>query len=120
MTNRNPDVEAWFDSYDNPQKDVVGLVRDIILDTDDRITESIKWKAPTFAYRGNIASFFPRAKRNVTLMFHTGASIDDPFGLLEGDGDTSRVARFADADDVVRKQAALRAVVQAWIVAKDR
>ena len=53
-------------------------------------------------------------------MFHTGASIDDPLGLLDGDGDTSRVARFADADDVVRKQAALRAVVQAWIIAKDR
>jgi hypothetical protein len=28
--------------------------REIILGVDDRVTESIKWQTPTFAYRGNI------------------------------------------------------------------
>jgi hypothetical protein len=32
------------------------------LPTDGRVTESIKWKTPTFAYEGNIASFNPSAK----------------------------------------------------------
>ena len=52
--NRDPNVDAWFDTYDNPQKDLVQAVRQIILDTDPRVTEAIKWKAPTFMYRGNI------------------------------------------------------------------
>ena len=34
-SNRNPDVDAWFDRYDNPQKDLVQAVREVILDTDD-------------------------------------------------------------------------------------
>lgn len=115
MGQRSPEVEAWFDDYDNPQKDLVQQVRTVVLDVDDRITETIKWQAPTFMFAGNIASFFPRAKKNVTLMFHTGASLDDPHGVLEGDGDTSRVARFHDAEDLVAKTPDLQAVVRAWI-----
>lgn len=66
-------------------------------------------------YKGNIASFFPKAKKNVTLMFHQGASIKDDAGLLEGDGEVSRVARFVDDDDFEAKKASLRKVIPAWI-----
>ena len=57
---RNTDVDAWFKKYDNPMKDVVERVRAIILAADPRIDETIKWQAPTFTYRGNLASFFPK------------------------------------------------------------
>lgn len=119
MKNKNPKVDAWFEKYDNPQKELVQRVREIILSVDGKIEEDIKWQAPTFGYKGNIASFFPKAKKNVSLMFHTGASIEDPEGLLEGDGETSRVARFMDAKDVERKKGALEAVIRAWIKVKD-
>lgn len=115
----SPDVDAWFDVYDNPQKELVDAVRHVILATDERVTETIKWQAPTFMYRGNIASFFPKAKAHASLMFHTGASLPDPAGLLEGDGDTSRVAKFTDLGDLERKTPALQALVRAWIEAKD-
>lgn len=119
MGNRSPEVDAWFETYDNPQKDLVQAVRSIILNVDDRISEAIKWKAPTFVYRGNLASFYPKSAKHVSLMFHTGASLPDPTGLLEGEGDTSRVARFLDADDLVAKADALRALVRAWIVSRQ-
>jgi hypothetical protein len=48
-------------------------------------------------------------------MFHTGAALPDPTGLLEGEGDTSRVARFSDAEDLAAKTQALRGLVRAWI-----
>lgn len=48
-------------------------------------------------------------------MFHQGASIDDPFGLLEGDGDVARVARFIDDADFEAKKPALEAVILRWI-----
>jgi hypothetical protein len=113
----DPAVDAWFESYDNPQKDLVMAVRDVVLGADDRVTETIKWQAPTFLYAGNIASFYPRSKKHVSLMFHQGASLPDPDGLLEGEGDTSRVARFADADDIDAKADALRGLVRAWVEA---
>jgi hypothetical protein len=113
--NRNPEVDVWFESYDNPQKALVQAVRDIILSADPRVTETIKWKAPTFMYRGNIASFFPKSRQHASLMFHQGASLADPTGLLEGGGETSRVAKFTDASDLEAKAAALRDLVRAWI-----
>jgi hypothetical protein len=114
----DPSVDAWFESYDNPQKELVLAVRDVMLGADARVTETIKWQAPTFVYAGNIASFYPRAKQHVSLLFHQGASLPDPEGLLEGSGDTSRVAKFADADDLAAKTAALQDLVRAWISAR--
>jgi hypothetical protein len=116
--NRSAEVDAWFDRYDNPQKGLVQAVRDVILSADPRMTETIKWQAPTFMYKGNLASFYPRSTKHVSLMFHTGASLPDPTGLLEGEGDTSRVARFLDEDDLAAKADALRGLVAAWIEQK--
>ncbi|MGR0318970.1 DUF1801 domain-containing protein [Agromyces sp. ZXT2-3] len=119
MVRHDPAVDAWFEQYDNPQRDLVMAVRDAVLEADDRVTEAIKWQAPTFVYRGNIASFYPKAKAHASLMFHRGAELPDPDGLLEGEGDTSRVAKFADADDLERKRAALQSLVRAWVAARD-
>jgi hypothetical protein len=117
-SNRNPEVEAWFESYDNPQTALVLAVRDVVLDADERVSEAIKWKAPTFVCQGNIASFYPKTKSHVALMFHTGALLPDPSGLLEGEGGTSRVARFTDAADLAAKADALRGLVHAWVTSK--
>ena len=119
MGQHDPDVDAWFERYDNPQKELVLAVREAILAADERVTEAVKWQAPTFVYAGNIASFYPKAKQHVSLMFHQGASLPDPAGLLEGEGDTSRVAKFADADDLAAKQDALQDLVRAWVEARS-
>lgn len=118
-SNRSAEVEAWLERYDNPQKLLVRAVRAAVLDADPRLTEAIKWQAPTFMFRGNIASFYPKSKSHVALMFHIGASLDDPTGLLEGEGAVSRVARFLDADDLVAKSAALRGLIRSWIADHD-
>lgn len=93
-------------------------VRDIILDTDPRITESIKWKTPTFAYKGNIASFNP-AKNLVSLMFHRGAELPGTHPRLEGDGELVRTMRFTSLEDVNAAQADIEAAIHAWISLKD-
>ena len=48
MGSRNSEVDAWFELYESPLKDLVGAVRDVILATDERVSEEIKWQAPTF------------------------------------------------------------------------
>lgn len=119
MNNRSPEVDAWFDTYENPQKDLVQAVRTVLLDADDRLTEAIKWKAPTFVYQGgNLASFFPKSTQHVTLMFHTGATLPDPDRILEGDGEVARSVKIRDHEDLADKTPALRGLVKAWIESK--
>ncbi len=109
----NPDVEEWFDNYDHPAKEAMLRVRAIILE-DGRMNETIKWKSPTFMFEGNMASFNPRTKSHVSLMFHTGASIPGSFYHLEGGGETARFMKFADLDDVEDGADEIRSVVEAW------
>ena len=117
---KSPDVDAWFEKYDNPMKPMLLAVRDVILGCDERVSETIKWQAPTFAYEGNIASFYPRSKQHVSLMFHTGAKIPGDFPSMEGTGDTSRIMKFVDLADVSAKTAELRSIVAAWIAMRDQ
>ncbi len=109
----SPEVDVWFDGYDHPLKEAMLRVREIIL-ADERMTETIKWKSPTFMYEGNMASFNPRTKAHVSLMFHTGASIPGDHPRLEGGGETARYMKFLDIDDVEAARPDIQAVVDAW------
>jgi hypothetical protein len=111
--NRNPDVDRWLDEADHPLDAEVRRTREIILGADDRVMESIKWKTPTFAYKGNIVSFNP-SKNFVSLLFHRGAEIPGEHPRLEGDGRLARTMRFTDLDDVEAGRAELEAAIRAW------
>lgn len=113
------DVDAWMAKYDNPQKALVQAVREVIMATDPRVGECIKWQAPTFTYKGNIASFFPKAKKHASLMFHKGATIPGNYPALEGDGAEARSMKFADLDDLAVKREQLEDVVRAWCAMRD-
>jgi len=110
---RNADVDAWFAEFEHPLKDAMLRVREIILE-EPRMDESIKWKTPTFSYRGNLASFNPRSKAHVSVLFHTGASIPGVHQRLEGGGDVARYLRLADLAEVEAAADDLRSVVAAW------
>jgi len=116
---RNPEVDSWLDRYENPMKPAVKRTRDILVGADPRITETIKWSTPTFVYRGNLASFQPRARQFVSILFHLGASIPGEHPILQGGGDTARYARLADLEEVERERPALEAVVRAWCDSRD-
>ena len=116
---RSPEVDAWFASYDNPQKDVLLYMREVILHSDERIEESIKWKSPTFSYRGNIASFNPRSKQHASLMSHMGAIIPGDFPHLEGTGDVARFLKVADLAQAKELESELVSIFRAWCDMKD-
>lgn len=111
--NMNPDVDSWFAEYEHPAKDSMLRVREIVL-SDHRMEETIKWKSPTFMYKGNMTSFNPRTKAHVSLMFHTGASIPGVYSRLEGGGETARYMKFTDPADVESAANEIQSVVQAW------
>ena len=82
-------------------------------DSDERVTESIKWKTPTFSYKGNIASFNP-SKNVVSIMFHRGSEIPGDHPRLEGGGKLVRTMRFADVGELEAGRADLEAAIRAW------
>jgi uncharacterized protein YdeI (YjbR/CyaY-like superfamily) len=119
MKNVNAEVDKFLKAKKHPLTAEIQKVREIILQSDDKVEEVIKWSSPTFMYKGNIASFYMNAKGFVSLMFHKGAMIKDSGGLLEGEGKESRVARFSDLKDIERKKKALQTLIRNWIKFRD-
>ena len=111
---RNAEVDAWFERYENPMKPVVERIRALVLGADRRIEECIKWQAPTFTYRGNLASFFPKSKQHASLLFHMGARIPGKHGRLEGTGDTSRVMKIGSVAEANAAKKDIERLVRAW------
>ena len=83
------------------------------------ITERIKWNAPSFYYKGDMAVFHPRATHHVHVVFPNGIVINDPAGLLEGDYKDRRMAYFYTLEDVQSKKAALENIVNDWVRIMD-
>lgn len=117
---RSKEVDAWFDRYENPVKDVVLRMREIVLGADPRVEECIKWQAPTFTFLGNIASFYPKSKQHASLMFHQGALIPGRHPRLEGSGDTSRVLKIGSVAEANAAKSELEAIVRAWCAMREQ
>lgn len=109
------EVDLWMGRYDNPMRDVVERLRRIILASDDRISEQIKWETPTFTYKGNLASVFPNSTHFATLMFHQGALIPGHFPHLTGNGPQARAIKVVSIAEAEDRRDELTAIVQAWI-----
>src|SRR5258706_15727393 len=94
-------VEAFMVTLDHPLKAEVQAIREIILKVNKNIVEEIKWHAPTFKYKGYLATFGLRDKRQVRLVFPNGAILNDKSGLLVEVGHLDeRLAYFSNMEDV--------------------
>ena len=116
---RSSEVDAWLAKYDNPMKAVVQRIRTIVLGADPRMEECIKWQAPTFTYRGNLASFYPKSRQHASLMFHQGAHIPGTHARLEGSGDTSRVLKIGSVAEADAARPDIERIVRAWCDWRD-
>ena len=112
-------VNEFMDQLDHPFKAEVQAVRTIILNANKHITEQIKWAAPSFSYKGYLATFNLWNKKCVHLIFHKGAILNHASGLLEGDYPDRRMVYFSNMKDVKAKQAALEKAVREWVRLMD-
>lgn len=115
----DPAVDAFMEKLVHPLKAELEMTRDIILGASPKITETIKWQCPTFIFNGNMASLAVRTKKHVQIMFHTGATIADKHGVLQGDGKEARFINLHDAADIKSRKKAIEAVVKEWVRMKS-
>jgi len=118
--NQTEKVNAFMDQLDHPFKAEVQAVRDIIKHVNEDITEEIKWNAPSFSYKGYLATFNLWAKQHVHLIFRNGAILNHESGLLEGNYPDRRMVYFSNMEDVKAKQPALEKAIREWVSLMDQ
>lgn len=114
-------VDAYMRDVDHPFKAEMQAVREIILGVSAKISERIKWNAPSFYYKEDLGAFNPRATEyaHLILVFPDGQGMQDTSGLLEGNHKDRREAKFYSLDDVKSKKRALEKIIKGWVELRD-
>jgi hypothetical protein len=126
MPNRSQEVDRFMERLNHPLKEGVEHLRAAILDSNDRITEHIKWNAPSFCYAGeDRVTFRLYPEDRVQLVFHRGAkakgdaedfAFEDDTGLLRWVADDRAVVALRDVKDAEAKLPGLVDVVNRWVL----
>ena len=81
-------VNEFMEKLDHPFKAEVQMIREIIRNVNSNITEQIKWKAPSFSYKGEyLVTFNLRDQQKIHLVFHNPVISKVKSKLLKGDYD---------------------------------
>ncbi len=105
-------VDAYFASAPDWRGEVMRALHALVLETVPDVVPAIKWAQPVYS-KGGPMLWVRVASKHVTLGFWRGATLTDPDGLLEGDGDRMKHYKIKSA-------AVPRALLQAWILEAAR
>lgn len=80
--------------------DLFYKIREILINHDDRLTESIKWGMPSYDYKTIVAGL-GAFKGHVSIWFHKGAAMSDDLGLfVPGDNKEMKQIKFHPGDSI--------------------
>lgn len=106
-------VDEFMQALDHPFKAEVQVVRDIIKGVDKDIAEEVKWKAPSFNYKGEyLVTFNLREEKRIHLVFHNSMISKVKSELLEGDYADRRMVYFVNMQDIKANKSALEKVLK--------
>ena len=118
-TNETDTVVEYMQKLEHPLKNEINAVRNIINGANDKISERIKWNAPSYYYKKDLVTFNPRLEKKVHLVFHNEAITHIKSVLLVGDYKDRRMAYFANMDEINTHKSELERIMNEYIAAID-
>lgn len=119
MTTLNPKVDEFINKAKSWQEEYIKL-RSIILDCE--LTEEFKWMHPCYTLNNKNIVLIHGFKEYVALLFHKGALLKDPEGILVQQTENVQAARqirFTNLQEIVEKEAVLKAYIHEAIAVEE-
>jgi uncharacterized protein YdhG (YjbR/CyaY superfamily) len=105
---RTDKVDAFLRELNHPLTAEIEAVRSIIKGVNKDINEEIKWKAPSFNFKGEyLVTFNLWEEKHIHLVFHNPQISEVKSKLLEGDYKDRRMVYFVDMKDIKAKKSLL-------------
>ena len=104
-------VNVFMSKLDHPLKAEMEAIRTIITGANSKIEEDVKWGGPSFDYKEAMATFNPRVKDYVAVIFHQGELLKDDSGFLEKGPKGKAYAKFHNMEEVEIHKATLEKLV---------
>ena len=96
-------VDLYFANLAEPQKEVMLLLRNLIISSIPDLGEGLKWGLPWYWKNENIC-YLASYKNHVDIGFAKGIFLDDPDNLLVGKGKEMRHVKINTAADVSKQK----------------
>ncbi|MBY0503594.1 MAG: YdeI/OmpD-associated family protein [Bryobacteraceae bacterium] len=108
----NPRVN-WFFEKESPWQEAYAKLRVILLDAG--LSEELKWGCPCYTLNQKNVVLIHGFKEYCALLFHKGALVNDPQGILVQQTEnvqSARQVRFKDAREISKLERGLKAYIQ--------
>lgn len=121
------EVNEFLNDLKHPLKAKIEAIRKIILKADNRLTEHIKWNAPSYCIHGDDRITFNLAGKGfIRLVFHCGAKakdnqaknklFEDTTGLLEWAANDRAIAKFTTMEEIKIREKDLIKTINTWLL----
>ncbi len=114
------EVNLFMAQLQHPLKAEIEAVRAIILGTDKKLSERVKWNAPSFYYKQDLITIHVKATKQVHLIFHNIAIASVTSPLLEGDYKDRRMMYLRTMDEVKQHTKELQRIMKELIAIMDK
>ena len=108
-------LQEYMGKLEHPLKAEMEVLRTIIKNSNTKISERIKWNAPSYYYKEDMVTFNQRDVKRVHLVFHHPTIVNINSALLEGDYKDRRMTYFSTMQDVQLKKKELERIMNELI-----
>jgi hypothetical protein len=93
-------IDDYIEVLGDWRGDAVRRIRELVDGAAPDAESSIKWAQPVWQAGGGPFAYVKAFQRSVNLGFWRGAQLDDPDGLLAGDGDRMKHIAIRSVDEI--------------------
>ena len=90
-------VNIFLTQLQHPLHAEIGLLRNIIKATSKKIEERIKWNAPSFFYKNDLATIHVKETKQILLILHEASVVHIQSPLLQGNYSNRRLMYLPNA-----------------------
>ena len=123
----NAEVTRFLDELEHPMRREIDLLRTIILNSDNGLTENIKWNGPNYCFNNeDRITMKIQPPKLIQLIFHRGAKkmaqpesrlITDNSDILSWKENDRAIATFRNSSDIEQAEKSLAEIINKWITA---
>ena len=93
------DVDDYIASLSGWQAEAMAQLRDLVREAAPDAEEAVKWSQPVYSHSGPFC-YMKAFKKHINFGFWRGVQLDDPEGLLQGEGGKMRHVKITSPDDI--------------------
>lgn len=108
-------VNDYMQWLNRPLKTEMEAVRAIMMGANSKLSERVKWNAPSYYYKADLVTFHPRATKHVHLVFHHIAIVTIQSPLLHGEYKDRRMMYLQNMEEVEAHRTALQQIMNQLI-----